>query len=321
MALAATNTRGIAPATVNGLAIPEIGVAPDTALDDRYDVHFGINLSQTDKPALYAGFNPLNARDAALLLWDGLGPRVIEMKRRGGRAAEHDFDIHFGAEPPTALGDSGLTTALVDNFNRKIAVTKPNYPASAKVGGAAVAGAKGYTGATKDLADGMQGGLRWSKAALEYAISSGQGHVHFHLTGMGEVSGILDKTGGYGFNVTSRELRYLRRCWMRFQNKVTFYNGYTAGEKAVRVMPPWVPMWELDSATTKCRRCNQDFSRIAPIRWRHHCRLCGENVCDDCSQHEVRLRYPVQRPNSTMETGLVRICDKCHRPAAPSDFT
>jgi hypothetical protein len=315
--LALPETRGIAPATLNAQPIREIQVAPDFLLNDMTDVHFGINIKSVVHPDLYDGFEPLtDARDAALLLWGGLGPRVIEMKRRHGRAAEHDF-VSF----VTMLGKSGLDETKVEDFNKKIAVAKPDYPADAQFNNSPVTGNKGYLGATKDTAIDTQGGLRWSKTALEYTIASGVGRVHFHLTGMGELSGILDKKGGYGFNVTSRELRYLWRWWMRFQDKVTFYNGYTAAEKAVEGFPPWVPLWEPDSATCKCRICNQKFSRVNPVRWRHHCRLCGKVVCDDCSKHKIRLKFPVTRPGALMESGLVRVCEKCHRPTAPSDFT
>ena len=151
MPSAAPNTRGIAPATVNGNRVDEIKIAPDTPLNDSYDIHFGINVPRLKDPTaapdpntnpihdLYKNLDPDNdQKDAALVLggWNGLGPRTIEMKRRGGRTAEHDFDHHDLGEPLTVLGDTGLTTAKVGGFNQKINIkpTKTHFPVNAKLG-------------------------------------------------------------------------------------------------------------------------------------------------------------------------------------------
>jgi hypothetical protein len=352
MTIAAYDTRGIRPATMNAQPIPEIGVAPDTALDDAYDIHFGINVKRLDDPdspvsianpvnALYQNLDPdNNDRDKALVVGNGLGPRTIEMRRRGGRTAEHDYNIHHYTfskstrdRRVTALGDTGLTQDKVTKFNRQIPIkdAKRNFPQGAKIGTVDVSGqAKGYhrDATTKNdttIGHGiMLDGVRWSKTALEYALSRGRGNIHFHLTGLGELSNIFDKSGDYSHNVTASELRYVKRWWMRFQDKVIFYNGYTNDEKAVMVQPPWLKSaWQDDTGT--CGRCAKKWSTIFPIRLLHHCRMCGKCVCDDCSPRKLRLRYPVMKTLANRHNGTFRVCTPCYdeahgRLTAPSNF-
>ena len=95
-----------------------------------------------------------------------------------------------------------------------------------------------------------QYGVRWSKAALELALSHAGKRIHFHLDGMGDISEIIGKTGDYAFNVTALELRYVYRNWQRFQSHVIFYNGYTPSGHAVIVEPPGLPS---GSRTTRPR--------------------------------------------------------------------
>src|ERR1700749_3764555 len=85
-----TNNSDIAVKRI-GVAIPEIAVAAGR-LDDQLDVHFGINSN---------GFNvELDMSVQAQADLAGLGPRILDIKNRGGRTAE---DTWF------ALGDRGPT--------------------------------------------------------------------------------------------------------------------------------------------------------------------------------------------------------------------
>ncbi len=310
MPLAQPNTRGVFPATMGGQPIPEIKVADNTALSDMEDIHFGMNIDEAVNADLYRDLDRGNPVEADLV---GLGARTIDIKRRGGRTAEDDWEIHWGNA--RARGLKGMDDTKFQNFNQARPIKHRQFPAGAHLGGVDVGGTnKEYSlgATTKADTEGLEMGTRWSKTALEYSLAHGGGKIHFHLDGMGELSGIFDKTGDYGYNVTSRELRYVKRFWMRFQHKVIFYNGYTAALLPVIVCPPWIPNWEPDSATNTCRVCNKEFSRVFPVRWRHHCRLCGKNVCDVCSPDRVRLTFPVQRPGHVRETGPVRVCRPCY---------
>ncbi|MGH8147481.1 MAG: FYVE zinc finger domain-containing protein [Rhodanobacteraceae bacterium] len=294
---------------MNGNAIPELGVATSNPLDVNDDIHFGINLDLAAYRALYADLDDTDPLEDDLV---GLGPRTIDIKRRGGRTAEDDWFIDQGSARARPQRDMDLNR--YNRFNRLL-IKSRNFPLGAHISGHNVGGtpkdySKGATG-TKADAGGLEMGTRWSKTALESALARPTGIIHFHLTGMGNVGDIFGKTGNFSHNVTSRELRYVKRFWLRFQDRVIFYNGYSSALLPVIVLPPWIATWHADTAN--CARCNQAFGRVFPVRWRHHCRLCGECVCDDCSPDRVRLKYPVQRPGSARETGVVRVCHACYQ--------
>ena len=45
--------------------------------------------------------------------------------------------------------------------------------------------------------------------------------------------------------------------------------------------------WQDDAATTHCRLCGEKWGMW---RRRHHCRACGQLVCDDCSRGRIKAR-------------------------------
>ena len=58
--------------------------------------------------------------------------------------------------------------------------------------------------------------------------------------------------------------------------------------------------WAPDAEILNCNVCNSDFN----VKSKHHCRSCGQGVCDSCSQHKLPVpskgwNYPV------------RVCDSC----------
>lgn len=305
MPLAQTITKGVGLANVGGQLIPELGVET-RQLDDVSDIHFGMNGTTAE---LTADLDMTIAAEADL---DGFGARAIDIKRRGGRTAEDDWFVFrgFGRSRQRAVGDTdGMTQARFDTFNN-VPIKNQQFPAHARLGNVAVGGDDKYPvgSINKRDAEDLEYGTRWSKTALENALARGQGYIHFHLDGMGDLAGIFDKTGDYGYNVTSRELRYVKRFWQRFQAKVIFYNGYNGALNPVRVQPPWLPNWMPN--TPACSVCALPFSRINPVRWPHHCRICGLCVCDNCSPHRHPLRYPVRRPGS--DSSPYRVCTPCN---------
>ncbi|EKX42553.1 hypothetical protein GUITHDRAFT_56318, partial [Guillardia theta CCMP2712] len=52
----------------------------------------------------------------------------------------------------------------------------------------------------------------------------------------------------------------------------------------------WVP----DDAAAACKVCSAEFGFI---RRRHHCRMCGNVVCNSCSGHRPRGK---------------RVCSQCY---------
>jgi hypothetical protein len=60
--------------------------------------------------------------------------------------------------------------------------------------------------------------------------------------------------------------------------------------------------WVLNKCMPECMVCQKEFNSF---RWKHHCRACGNIVCDDCSAHDVRI---VDFP----EFGEQRVCSLCY---------
>ena len=69
---------------------------------------------------------------------------------------------------------------------------------------------------------------------MEKALRNGH-KIHFDLTNVEDIYGILNNTGRFANTVTAQELRYIRHNWSRTEvkNAVKFYVN------DVEVSPPW----------------------------------------------------------------------------------
>lgn len=73
------------------------------------------------------------------------------------------------------------------------------------------------------------------------------------------------------------------------------------------------PLWESNDQVMYCRRCHRGFNFI--IR-KHHCRKCGQIVCDKCSTQRVYLPpshiiLSCQQDLNQVSLKPQRICDEC----------
>jgi len=68
--------------------------------------------------------------------------------------------------------------------------------------------------------------------------------------------------------------------------------------------------WRADDGCDECTLCRQEFTFMTR---KHHCRACGEVVCDECSQHREYLSQPARDggPGDDVPCTLQRICDAC----------
>lgn len=309
-----------------GVAIPEVALA-EGKLDDYTDFHFGICSDAFDGILSLSSGGWQNVSDRTqkrLFRLDedlkGLGPRILDIKTRGGRTAEDSLHEELHGRGTRARGGKlmEMRGQIATDATKSIKPGKDVFPLGARRfdGGTqqveSVAGQGKYIqGAThKDQTmDYVQMATRWSKAALEVGLSTPGKHIHFHLDGLGDISDIIGKAGDFSYNVTARELRYIYRNWIRFQRGVIFYNGYTGDGKAVIVEPPWLPDWQSDDAVQSCPRCAKVFSFIER---RHHCRGCGLVFCDACCTGRKRLEWPVCESGKRRETEPVRLCADCY---------
>lgn len=135
------------------------------ALSDMEDIHFGFNMDPLVNAGLYADLDPSVPKEKDLI---GLGPRTIDIKRRGGRTAEDDGFIFQGEARARGLKGMDDTTFL--RFNQARPIKHRRFPVGARLGGADVGGMnKEYSvgAATKADTEGLEMGTRWSKTALE----------------------------------------------------------------------------------------------------------------------------------------------------------
>jgi hypothetical protein len=80
--------------------------------------------------------------------------------------------------------------------------------------------------------------------------------------------------------------------------------------------------WESNDQALNCRRCHKWFTFL--VR-RHHCRKCGQIICNSCSQHRVYLppSHIIHQPNSNLfelSSKPQRICDVCIQDVENSDI-
>jgi hypothetical protein len=81
----------------------------------------------------------------------------------------------------------------------------------------------------KEVIDTFEFSKRW----MENTLKNGD-KLHFDLTHMDDLPGIVANTGRFANTITAQELRYLMVNWNRFQSIVIFYRN------DVPVRPPWI---------------------------------------------------------------------------------
>ena len=75
--------------------------------------------------------------------------------------------------------------------------------------------------------------LKFSTDTIENTVKQGN-YIHFDLTNMQDIDGIMNGTSQYMNRTTSGELRYIRDNWDRLSGNIKFYSN---GEE---VLPPWM---------------------------------------------------------------------------------
>lgn len=82
------------------------------------------------------------------------------------------------------------------------------------------------------------------------------------------------------------------------------------GRHQLKVRIEGAPPWIHDTARTECALCKAKFGTFT---WKHHCRRCGEIVCDDCSKHRKNVKHPARDPRAKeAEKQPVRVCNLCN---------
>jgi hypothetical protein len=74
-----------------------------------------------------------------------------------------------------------------------------------------------------------------------------------------------------------------------------------------------MPIWKADRSSRHCWVCNNTLR----VFNRHHCRYCGNLICNDCSRYRMRVSHDLQgRPANKSYNAhhAVRVCDLCFIP-------
>jgi hypothetical protein len=84
----------------------------------------------------------------------------------------------------------------------------------------------------------------WNALSIDKMVMARQSgsKIHFDLTNVADLPGVLDGSNPLAFTYTGQELSYLRANWSRFQGSVTFYMdvSITDGVVTGRAVPaPW----------------------------------------------------------------------------------
>ncbi|CAG8633017.1 24111_t:CDS:2 [Dentiscutata erythropus] len=93
----------------------------------------------------------------------------------------------------------------------------------------------------------------------------------------------------------------------------TFENNHNNSSKENENFEECKGIWENDDDVKECRRCQKPFMRL--YRRKHHCRRCGQVVCNQCSRERVTLSPDqVVTPSGVGMTSESshRICSSCH---------
>jgi FYVE/RhoGEF/PH domain-containing protein 5/6 len=67
------------------------------------------------------------------------------------------------------------------------------------------------------------------------------------------------------------------------------------------------PLWIPNDSVNECMSCTKEFTLI---RRKHHCRRCGQIICDECSKTRAIITAVARYKG-------VRICDKCKETIIP----
>lgn len=119
----------------------------------------------------------------------------------------------------------------------------------------------------------------------------------------------FDGTPPHGFNILSSSKSFMA-CAPTAENKKRWIDEMSAaivaaraatGQRADVALARAAPVWIPDRASRTCRLCHESFTFS---KRRHHCRMCGNIICDSCSKQRRLLR-------NIDEENKVRVCNAC----------
>ncbi|EGZ20354.1 hypothetical protein PHYSODRAFT_298516 [Phytophthora sojae] len=89
-------------------------------------------------------------------------------------------------------------------------------------------------------------------------------------------------------------------------------SSFNTGDVKMVLRRYFAPIFVRDDDSPACRQCGM---RFGTFRRRHHCRLCGNVYCADCTSNKVKL--PIEAPSYDKEQP---VCTRCFRNVQAGDF-
>jgi LSD1 subclass zinc finger protein len=89
-------------------------------------------------------------------------------------------------------------------------------------------------------------------------------------------------------------------------------SSFNTGDVQMVLRRYFAPIFVRDDDSPACRHCGM---RFGTFRRRHHCRLCGNVYCADCTANKVKL--PIEAPTYDKEQP---VCTRCFRNVEAGDF-
>ncbi|GMF65079.1 unnamed protein product [Phytophthora lilii] len=89
-------------------------------------------------------------------------------------------------------------------------------------------------------------------------------------------------------------------------------SSFNTGDVQMVLRRYFAPIFVRDDDSPACRQCGM---RFGTFRRRHHCRLCGNVYCADCTTNKVKL--PIEAPTYEKEQP---VCTRCFRNVQAGDF-
>lgn len=122
----------------------------------------------------------------------------------------------------------------------------------------------------------------------------------FNTTDSNHSNGIFIMTPKKSFTVYANTPREKTEWLTRLQQFISLekVENLITRQESIELAPLWTP----DKKATNCMRCSEKFSLL---NRRHHCRVCGQVVCNECSIFRLFLPH-------ICDDEPVRVCKKCH---------
>jgi RHS repeat-associated protein len=168
---------------------------------------------------------------AAMIPFAGWGSTGAKLLKKGSKVIDKADDVSDIIKTGTKVTEAGSKINKVLKFGPNDLVYGPS------AGGALRklqkdAGGKLLNDLGSPINNGFDDILEYSFHMIEKTVKDGN-TIHFDLTYIEDLSGVLNATGKYGDKITSKELRFIKDNWDKFKYNVKFYKD------GIEVGVPW----------------------------------------------------------------------------------